>query len=299
MTHAPFGNFHAWCARQRVFKVLPEILVLEKCQRSGPKIGKTFRDERKPHVESLREMLHERTEELCAGRGCRSLNNGAQQFLGASGCADGKPTQRCCRLRFIFGRAVFHRTGKSISLTLVPRLTKPDCFNKTRRIVLFGGYFRLKHCRARLGNFFVLLRAFRSTATDRANDLAVVNNRHAALQRGEVGQRGHREATIVDRVFEILRGLFEDRGRTSFSNGDVRTSSKAFFRPDEVEQITAVVHDRDGRPSTVVLRKFRGSFANLLCALKRKFVLCGYVSLVNVFIRKRKSRGRKKSEKCE
>jgi len=92
-----------------------------------------------------------------------------------------------------------------------------------------------------------------------AHDLAVVNDRHAPCNGVKSGS-----AVIVKRPLLIVSSksswLFESR-TCELSNGDVRTSSKAFFRPDEVEQITAVVHDRDGRPSTVVLRKFRGGFA--------------------------------------
>ena len=47
-------------------------------------------------------------------------------------------------------------------------------------------------------------------------------------------------------------------------------AAKLVFRPDEVEQIPAVVHDGDGRAGAVLLREFRGGFADLLCAFKRE-----------------------------
>ena len=84
VAHTSFGDLHTGRAWQRVFKVLAEILVLKKRQRAGTKIGKTFRHERETHVKSFREMLHERTEKLCARRS-RSLDDGTEQFLGAIG----------------------------------------------------------------------------------------------------------------------------------------------------------------------------------------------------------------------
>src|SRR5437867_1057891 len=182
---------------------------------------------------------------------------------------------------------------------LAPRLPKPESVNKARPDALFSGGFRLQHGRARFRDFFVLGRAFRAAYANRANHLAVVNDRHGTLQRCKVRQRGHRETAFVDRVLKVLRGLLENRRRAGFSDGDIRAGGKASFRPDEVEQITAVVHHRDGRASAVVFRIFRGGFANLLCAFKRKLVLYGDVTLVNVIVRNRKSRSGKKSEECE
>src|SRR5258708_23551973 len=160
-------------------------------------------------------------------------------------------------------------------------------------------FFWLEHCRARLGDFFVLLRALRSTATNRADDLAVVDNRHSALQRREIGERGHRETALVDRVLEVLRGFLENRGRASFSDGNIRASGKAFFGPDEVEQVTAVVHDRDGWASAAVFREFRVSFANLLCTCKRKLELVGDVTLISVVVGQGERRGHEERKERE
>jgi len=105
VAHPALGNFHARRAGQCIFKILTEMVVLKKSQRACAKIGQTFRHKRKPHVKSLRQMLHERTEKFRASYRRRSLDDGTQQFLGASGCAGANATQRCyrCRLWFIFG----------------------------------------------------------------------------------------------------------------------------------------------------------------------------------------------------
>src|SRR5436189_930309 len=63
--------------------------------------------------------------------------------------------------------------ASSSSSTLAPSLGKLGNFNKARPVVLFGRNFRLKHCRARFCDFFVLLGALRAATTNRANNLAI------------------------------------------------------------------------------------------------------------------------------
>ena len=142
-----------------------------------------------------------------------------------------------------------------------------------------SGLQPLKQGRAGFGDFLVLLRAFRSAATDGTDDLAFVNNRHAALQGREIWQRSHGETAFVDRVLEVLRRLLENRGRAGFADGNIRSGRETLFWPDEVEQVPAVVHHRDGRAGAVVFRIFRGGFAGLLRAFECKFVLGGDVTL--------------------
>src|SRR5205814_9651297 len=104
---------------------------------------------------------------------------------------------------------------------LAPRLPKPESVNKAGPDALFSGGFRLQHGRARFRDFFVLGRAFRAAYANRANHLAVVNDRHATPQPCKVRQRRHRRTALVDGVFKILRGLLEDRRRARLADGDI------------------------------------------------------------------------------
>src|SRR2546423_15411739 len=88
------------------------------------------------------------------------------------------------------GEPDFIARARASCSTLAPSLGKLGNFNKARSVALFGGNFRGEHCRARFGDFFVLLRAFRAAATNRADDLAVVHDGHTALQWREVRQCG-------------------------------------------------------------------------------------------------------------
>ena len=64
----------------------------------------------------------------------------------------------------------------------------------------------------------------------------------------------------------------------------VRTSREACLRSCEVEQMSAFIHDCDGRASTVFPGIFRGSIADRLCAFQRKRMLQGDVTCVRVFV---------------
>jgi len=48
--------------------------------------------------------------------------------------------------------------GRARHFERAPSLSGLECFNKTRPTVLLGRDFRIKHCRASLGHFFVLRR---------------------------------------------------------------------------------------------------------------------------------------------
>src|ERR1051326_3806148 len=113
------------------------------------------------------------------------------------------------------------------------------------RLLLFRNSF-LRNCgNATFRNVFILLGGFRSTHSNSADDLPVMDYWNASLKRSKVGQRRHCETTIVDCIFEVSSRLFKDGCSVGFADGNICTCGKALFRANEVEQMTAFVDDRN------------------------------------------------------
>ena len=102
---------------------------------------------------------------------------------------------------------------------------------------------------------------------------------HAALQRREVRrQRGHGEAALIDDVLKVAGRLLEQRGRLRLADGDVRAGGEGAVESDEIEQMSTVVHDRDGAPrSAVGLRVSDGGIRGFLCAVEGERVFGRHV----------------------
>src|SRR5258707_14791332 len=77
------------------------------------------------------------------------------------------------------------------------------------------------------------------------------------------------------------------------------SGGEAFLWPDEVEQIPAVVHDRDGWTCAVLFGVTGGGFADLSCAFECQFMLDGYVALIDVIVSKRNRGNGDKGQKCQ
>src|SRR5438034_11129362 len=113
----------------------------------------------------------------------------------------------------------------------------------------------LEERRAGLRDVLVLLRGVAAHA-DRADDLAVHRDRHAALERRGAGQGEGGDPSGADLVLELLAGPAEDRRRAGLPDADLDARHLRVVEAVEHDEMAPVVHHRDddGRTSPGRLR---------------------------------------------
>jgi hypothetical protein len=106
----------------------------------------------------------------------------------------------------------------------------------------------------RLGDVLVLLGAVCAGDANRADHTAVHGHGHAALERQQFRVGDERHAPVLDGLLEHPCIALELRRGAGLCDGDVRRCREGAIEPLEVEEVAAIVHDRDGASGLRLLR---------------------------------------------
>src|SRR5580765_2257369 len=137
------------------------------------------------------------------------------------------------------------------------------------RLVDTNASLLAQHGDARLGDLLVLVR-LHARDPDRADALAVDHDRQAALDRRDAGHLEHRRAAALDAFFPHRGRAPGLGGGAALLDGDARVCRRRAVHAEEVQQVSAVVDDRDADVPVVLPRLGLGGRRDPLAVLERE-----------------------------